>query len=68
MQHFSVVDTSEGQVFMAVYHDINNTNLYLSESYGLNYTISLSNVRSVPENEWINGTPSFDVHVVRRIE
>ena len=59
-----MVDTSEGQVFIAVFHDINSTHLYLSEEQGLNYTLSLNFIISPPENEWINNYPAFDVHVV----
>lgn len=63
-QHYAVVDTSEGQVFIAVFHDINSTHLYMSEEEGLNYTLSLNFIISPPEDEWINGYPGFDVHVV----
>ena len=64
LQHYSVVDASEGQVFIAVYHSFNNTNLYLSEEQGLNYSLSLEYIISPPESDWINGYPAFDVHVV----
>ena len=64
MQHYSVVDASEGQVFIAVYHDINNTNLYLSEEEGLDYSLSLQYIISPPESDWLNRYPRFDVHVV----
>ena len=52
---------------IAVYHDPNNTNLYLSEAAGLNYSLSLQQVISPPENEWIGGYPTFDVYVVEGI-
>ena len=61
-QHYSVVDASQGQVFIAVYHSFNNTNLYLSEEQGLNYSLSLEYIISPPESSWNN--PTFDVHVV----
>ena len=61
-QHYSVVDASQGQVFIAVYHSFNNTNLYLSEEQGLNYSLSLEYIISPPESSWYN--PTFDVHVV----
>ena len=64
MQHYAVVDTSEGQVFIAVFHDLNSTHLYLSEQEGLNYTLSLNYIISPPEEDWINSYPQFDVHVV----
>ena len=59
-----MVDTSEDQVFIAVYHDINSTHLYLSEVEGLNYTLSLNYLLSPPESDWIDGYPGFDLHVV----
>lgn len=49
-----MVDASEGQVLMAVYHDPNNTNLYLSEEAGLNYSLSLQHIISPPEYDWID--------------
>ncbi len=39
---------------MAVYHDPNNTHVYISEEAGMNYTLSLSNIISPPESEWID--------------
>ena len=57
-----MVDASEGQVFIAVYHSFNNTNLYLSEEQGLNYSLSLEYIISPPESSWDN--PTFDVNVV----
>lgn len=59
-----MVDASESQVFIAVYHDFNNTNLYLSEEEGLNYSLSLEYIISPPESDWVDGNPTFDVHVV----
>ena len=63
-QHYSVVDASEGQIFIAVYHTFNNTNLYLSEEAGLSYALSLEFIVSPPESDWEGGYPTFDVHVV----
>ena len=60
-----MIDASEGQVFIAVYHDINTTNLYISEEMGVMYTLSLEYILSPPVSEWIDGNPTFDVHVVR---
>ena len=45
-----------------MYHSFNNTNLYLSEEQGLNYSLSLEYIISPPESSWYN--PTFDVHVV----
>ena len=64
LQHYAVVDSTEGQVFIAVYHDINNTNLYLSEEEGLEYSLSLFQIISPSEDEWVGQYPQFDVHVV----
>ena len=58
------MDTSEGQVFIGVYHDLNNTNLYMSEPAGLKYSLSLEHVISPPESDWTEGRVGFDVHVV----
>ena len=54
LQHYALVDASENQVLMAVYHDPNNTHVYISEEAGMNYTLSLSNIISPPESEWID--------------
>ena len=59
-----MVDASEGQVFIAVYHSINSTNLYLSEEAGLKYSLSLEYIISPPESAWQARYPTFDVHVV----
>lgn len=67
MQHYAVADTDEGQVFIGVFHDINNTNLYLSEVEGLDYTLSLNHLISPPEDQWLSGYPRFDLHVVRYV-
>ena len=62
-----MVDASEGQVFIAVYHSINTTNLYVSDAEGLNYSFSLDNVVSpADESSWVGGSPpNIEVHVVR---
>ena len=49
-----MVDASEGQVLMGVFHDPNNTNLYISEEAGMNYSLSLEHLISPPEAYWIN--------------
>ena len=53
-QHYALIDSSENQVMMAVYHDPNNTHVYLSEEAGMNYTLSLDNIISPPESDWID--------------
>ena len=64
MQHYSVIDASEGQVFIAVYHIGNTSNLYISEEKGVNYSLTLQDIVSPPEQNWVNGNPTIDVHVV----
>ena len=66
-QHYSVVDASEGRVFIAVYHSSNSTNLYVSNAEGLNYSFSLDDVVSpADESSWVGGSsPDIEVHVVR---
>ncbi|XP_011403900.1 PREDICTED: VPS10 domain-containing receptor SorCS1-like [Amphimedon queenslandica] len=66
-RHYAMVDGSEGQVLMGVYHDPNNTNLYISEEAGLNYSLSLEHLISPPESDWIDSYPTFDVYVVEGI-
>jgi len=63
-QQYSVVDASEGQVFIAVYHNENHTNLYLSDEEGLYYSLTLEDVVTNEEDDWINGNAVIDVHVV----
>ena len=51
-------------MFIGVYHDINNTNLYMSEPAGLVYSLSLEHVISPPLAQWEDNRTEFDVHVV----
>ena len=43
-QSYYIADTSEQQVFVAVYHQKNLSNLYISEEEGISYSLSLDNV------------------------
>jgi len=63
-QQYSVVDASEGQVFIAVYHNENRTNLYLSDEEGVYYSLTLEDVVTNEEDDWMNGNAVVDVHVV----
>ena len=54
-------------MFIGVYHDPNNTNLYLSEAAGLKYSLSLQQIVSPPEYDWLDGYPTFDVYVTEGI-
>ena len=44
MQDVMVVDASEGQIFLATFESDNTTNLYISESQGVRFSLSLRNV------------------------
>lgn len=63
-QHYAVLDASEHQVFAAVYHSEDETNLYISEAQGVDYTLSLDYIVSPPIEDWRDGTPDFGIHVV----
>ena len=58
------MDANEGQVFIAVYHNENHTNLYLSDEEGVYYSLTLEDVVTNEEDNWINGNAVIDVHVV----
>jgi len=58
------VDASEGQVFIAVYHIGNASNLYISEERGVNFSLTLQDIVSPPASDWLTGNPTIDVHVV----
>ena len=64
LQHYAIVDASEGLVFVAVYHDVNTTNLYTSDVTGTRFVLSLKYVAGSPREDWTDGRPLFDVHVV----
>ena len=59
------MDASEGEVFIAVYHNENFTNLYISDETGIYYSLTLEDVISNSEVDWNTGNEVFDVHVVR---
>lgn len=44
LQDFNIVDTSDSQVFIAVDHEENIANLYLSDVTGQYYVTSMENV------------------------
>ncbi|XP_038062779.1 sortilin-related receptor-like isoform X2 [Patiria miniata] len=41
---YYIADTDEGQVFVCVNHNLNKTNLYISEVQGTSYALSLENI------------------------
>ena len=51
-------------MFIAVYHIGNTSNLYISEEKGVIYSLTLQDIVSPPVQDWVNGNPSIDVHVV----
>ena len=59
-----VVDVSEDQVVMAVYHKANTSTLYVSEQTGRIYSLSLEHVVSSDVSMWMAGDPKVDVHPV----
>jgi len=61
------VDASEGEVFIAVYHNENFTNLYISDETGIYYSLTLEDVITNNEVDWESGNGVFDVHVVSLI-
>ena len=58
------MDASEGEVFLAVYHNENFTNLYISDEAGIYYSLTLEDVITNGELYWNSGDEKFDVHVV----
>ena len=59
------MDASEGEVFIAVYHNENFTNLYISDELGISYSLTLEDVISNGEDAWNTGNAVFDLHVVQ---
>ena len=51
-------------MFIAVYHIGNTSNLYISEEKGVNYSLTLEDIISPPDEDWVTGNPTIDVHVV----
>lgn len=48
-----------------MYHIGNTSNLYISEELGVSYSLTLQDIVSPPEKDWVDGNPTIDVHVVR---
>ena len=59
-----MIDASESQVFIAVYHDSNTTNLYISDETGTSYSLSLEYIVGPDLSSWAVSNPKFDVYVV----
>ena len=56
------MDASENQVFMAVYHSKEITNLYISDKAGLKYSLSFEDI--VGPRDWEDDRPDFGIHLV----
>ena len=58
------MDAREGEVLIAVYHNENSLNLYISDETGLFYSLTLEGVIANDGVKWDAGNGVFDVHVV----
>ena len=67
LQEYIVVDASEDEVLVAVHHQ-NTTNLYVSETTGIKYSLSLENILSVAQRRFSQRTYLIDIHRVSDIE
>ena len=57
------MDASQGQVLLAVYKDGTTADLYISDEWGINYSLSLRNI--ITNNvRWNSNIESFDFHIV----
>ena len=57
------MDASQGQVLLAVLNDDATVNLYISDDWGTNYSLSLQNI--ITNNfQWNSGIESFDFYMV----
>ena len=61
------MDASEDEVLVAVHHQ-NTTNLYVSETTGIKYSLSLENILSVAQRRFSQRTYLIDIHRVSDIE
>ena len=57
------MDASQGQVVLAVYKDGTTADLYISDEWGINYSLSLRNVITY-NVQWNSSIESFDFYVV----
>jgi PKD repeat protein len=64
-QDFFVIDATEHQMFVAVYHYSNLTSVYTSDTTGRFFTLSIDNVVSAPSVNWLkNNNPYIDFYRV----
>ena len=57
------MDASQGQVILAVLKDNTTADLYISDEWGTNYSLSLRNI--ITNNlQWNSGIESFDFYKV----
>ena len=57
------MDASQGQVLLAVYKDNTTADLYISDKWGTNYSLSLRNI-IINDVQWEFSMESFDFHIV----
>ena len=62
-QQYSVVDASQGQVLLAVFKNDTTADLYISDEWGTNYSLSLQNI-IVNNFQWNSGIESIDFYMV----
>ena len=58
------MDASQGQVLLAVFKDNTTADLYISDEYGIKYSLSLRNVITNGNLQWNSGIESLDFYIV----
>ncbi|XP_062518415.1 VPS10 domain-containing receptor SorCS3-like [Corticium candelabrum] len=61
---YLLVDASEHQVFVAVNHRSNLTSLYMSETKGISYTLTLGDVVTTSDSSWNSNTARVQLYRV----
>ena len=60
------MDASQGQVLLAVFNGDATADLYVSDEWGTNYSLSLRNI--ITNNfQWNSGIESFDFYIVSTV-
>ena len=58
------MDASQGQVLLAVFKDSATADLYISDEWGTNYSLSLRNVITNSNLQWNSTIESLDFYIV----
>ena len=58
------MDASQGQVLLAVFKDGTTADLYISDEWGTNYSLSLRNVIAIGNLQWNSGIESLEFYIV----